>query len=317
MSEHDDDQDQGQDQGGAILPFDDGTAGRLIRRQWHEDRWYFSVVDVVAVLTDSPNPRRYWADLKRRVADEGYRELYAKCVQLKMLSNDRKRYVTDAADVETMLRIVQSIPSPKAEPIKQWLAEVGTERLEELSALPSALPIDPAELSEAQRRIVLRDEVSARNKDLAATAQGAGVLSPRDFAVFQDHGYRGLYDGETARDIAARKGLRSRQHILDHMSSEELAANWFRVTQTEAKIQREGILGKAEANATHFAVGKKVRETIADLGGTMPEELPTPPLSVDQLRKIEARRRQAELQAQAQPSLFPAQPEATGEDGGH
>lgn len=102
----------------AIQPFD-GESGRLIRRQWHDSRWFFSVVDVVGVLTDAQIPRNYWSDLKRRLTkDEGFGELHAKIVQLKMRSLDGKRYATDAADAETILRIVQSIPSPKAEPLK-------------------------------------------------------------------------------------------------------------------------------------------------------------------------------------------------------
>ena len=109
-----------------ILPFDDGSAGQLIRKEWHDGRWFFSVVDAVAALTDSQEPRQYWYDMKRRIQDEGFRELSAKCLQLKMRSPlDGKKYKTDAADTETMLRIVQSIPSPKAEPFKQWLAREG------------------------------------------------------------------------------------------------------------------------------------------------------------------------------------------------
>jgi hypothetical protein len=102
------------------LPFGDGSTGRIIRREWHQGRWFFSVVDVIAVLTDSSNPRNYWSMLKRKLEDEGYSELYRNCARLKMRSLlDGKRYATDAADAETMLRIVQSVPSPKAEPIKQ------------------------------------------------------------------------------------------------------------------------------------------------------------------------------------------------------
>jgi hypothetical protein len=110
----------------ALLPFggNDEGAGRLIRRQWHDGRWFLSVVDVIAVLTDSPNPRNYWNMLKRRLRDEGAAEMYTNCVQLKMRSLDGKSYATDAADTETLLRIVQSIPSPKAEPIKQRPAHV-------------------------------------------------------------------------------------------------------------------------------------------------------------------------------------------------
>lgn len=299
----------GDDNDRTLLPFDagdgDDAPGRLIRRQWHDGRWFFSVVDVVGLLTESPEPRRYWSDLKRRVEDEGFRELYAKCVQLKMRSLDGKTYVTDAADVETMLRIVQSIPSRKAEPVKQWLAKVGTERLEEI-AEGNLL----AGLSEDQRRLFLRGEVANRNLSLQETAQGAGVIAARDFAIFQDWGYKGLYNGETTRDIAARKGLARGQRILDWMGAEELAANWFRATQAEAKLRRDGTDNKADANRTHFAVGRQVRQTIADLGGTMPEDLPTPTESIHELQ----RREQKRVEAERQPSLFA--PEHDGADSG-
>ncbi len=106
----------------------------------------------------------------------------------------------------------------------------------------------------------------------------------------------GLYGGEKASDIATRKGLACGQHILDHMESEELAANWFRITQTEAKIRREEIDNKADANAAHHVVGREVRETIARLGGTMPEDLPTPEQSIQQLERAEQQRIQAERQ---------------------
>ncbi len=164
-----------------------------------------------------------------------------------------------------------------------------------------------AQLPEEQRRIRIRNEVVDRNVELAAAAHDAGVVTGRDFAIFQDHGYRGLYDGETSRDIAARKGLAKGEKILDWMGSEELAANWFRITQTEAKIRRESertgdAIGKDAANATHHAVGRAVRETIQQLGGTMPEDLPTPPESVKQLERREHKR----LESERQPSLFHA-----------
>src|SRR5260221_400351 len=111
----------------ALLPFDGEGDGRLIRRQWHDGRWFFSVVDVVLLLTDTAAPRQYWYDMKRKLHEEGF-ESYEKIVQLKMRSLDGKNYATDAADVETMLRIVQSVSSPKAEPVKEWLAKVGLRR---------------------------------------------------------------------------------------------------------------------------------------------------------------------------------------------
>lgn len=106
-------------------------ADMSIRRVQHDGRVHFSVIDVIGVLTDAPRPRMYWADMKRRIQEEGFRELLAFCQQLKMRAADGKYYRTDAADTETLLRIVQSIPSPKAEPVKQWLARVGAKRLDE------------------------------------------------------------------------------------------------------------------------------------------------------------------------------------------
>lgn len=102
----------------------------------------------------------------------------------------------------------------------------------------------------------------------------AGVIEPKDYAIFQNHGYRGLYGGLDAKAIHAKKGLKKSQKILDHMGSTELAANLFRATQTEEKLRREQIVGKQKANKTHYEVGVKVRKTIEELGGTMPEELP-------------------------------------------
>ena len=107
-----------------------------------------------------------------------------------------------------------------------------------------------------------------------------------DFAIFQNHGYKGLYGGLDAKGIHARKGLKMSQQILDNMGSTELAANLFRATQTEEKLRRENIKGKTKANKTHFEVGKKVRQTIEELGGTMPEDLPTPD---EDLKKLEKR----------------------------
>ena len=112
----------------------------------------------------------------------------------------------------------------------------------------------------------------------------------RDFARFQNRGYQGLYGGLGQAEIHQRKGLKKSQKILDYMGSEELAANLFRATQTDAKLRRENIYGKDEANETHYQVGAKVRQTIEELGGTMPEELPTPKKSIQALRREEKER---------------------------
>ena len=111
---------------------------KKIRTAWNEEQeeWYFSIIDVIAVLTGTENPRRYWSDLKRKLKKEGAVELYEKIVQLKMLSSDGKKYKTDVANTEQLLRIVQSVPSPKAEPFKAWLASVGRERIEETTGKP-------------------------------------------------------------------------------------------------------------------------------------------------------------------------------------
>ena len=117
----------------------------------------------------------------------------------------------------------------------------------------------------------------------AAAAKMAGVETSLDYAIFQDHGYRGLYGGLTNKNIQVRKGLKKSQKILDHMGSTELAANLFRATQTEEKLKRENVRGKQRANDTHFEVGRKVRQTIKELGGTMPENLPVPETSIQQI----------------------------------
>ena len=139
------------------------------------------------------------------------------------------------------------------------------------------------QLSEDEKRLAIRNELAQHNKYLAAAAADAGVESGKDFAIFQNHGYRGLYGGLDASGIHAHKGLKKSQKILDHMGSTELAANLFRATQTEEKLRRDDVKGKQQANQTHFAVGQKVRETIEDLGGTMPEDLPTPERSSKQI----------------------------------
>lgn len=140
---------------------------------------------------------------------------------------------------------------------------------------------------EEERRILLREEMRHHNIRLAGAAKGAGVIKPRDYAVFQNHGYMGLYGGLKQEDIHRRKCLKKSQKILDHMGSTELAANLFRATQAEEKLRRDGVVGKDAANLTHRKVGEKVRKTIEELGGTMPEDLPT----VESIKKIETKKR--------------------------
>lgn len=129
-------------------------------------------------------------------------------------------------------------------------------------------------ITEQERRLFLRNQLKVHNKQLAGVARSAGVIAPLDYAIFQDHGYKGLYGGLASKDIHSRKSLKKGQQILDHMGSTELAANLFRATQTEEKLKRDQTKDKSAANKTHYEVGKKVRKTIAEIGGTMPEHLP-------------------------------------------
>ncbi|MDD3668602.1 MAG: DNA damage-inducible protein D [Bacteroidales bacterium] len=147
--------------------------------------------------------------------------------------------------------------------------------------------------SEDEKRLFLRNEMAMHNTKLAAAAKNAGVIQPIDYAIFQNHGYIGLYGGLDAKAIHKHKGLKKNQQILDHMGSTELAANLFRATQTEEKLIRENIKGKQKANQTHLEVGKKVRKTIEELGGTMPENLPV----VESIKEIEKSKTQKEIKS--------------------
>lgn len=248
-----------------------------VRHIWHDGRWWFVVVDVVAALTESSNPSGYLRDLRQR--DEVLSRSWETLVTPLRVDTAGGRQMLNCATLESVLRIVQSIPSPRAEPFKLWLAKVGNERIEERG------DNDFTALSEEQRRVLLREQVAGHNKDLAAAAREAGVETPLEYAVFQDHGYKGLYGGLGAKDIHARKGLKKSQKILDHMGSTELAANLFRATQAEEKLKREQVKGKAAANRTHQQVGETVRRTIQELGGTLPEQLPTPDKSIQQIQR--------------------------------
>lgn len=139
---------------------------------------------------------------------------------------------------------------------------------------------------EEERRLLLREEMRRHNAQLMGAAKVAGVIEPKDYAIFQNHGYMGLYGGLKQDDIHRRKCLKKSQKILDHMGSTELAANLFRATQAEEKLRRDDVKGKDAANLTHREVGEKVRKTIQEIGGTMPEDLPT----VESIKKIETKR---------------------------
>ncbi|HEX3716717.1 MAG TPA: DNA damage-inducible protein D [Verrucomicrobiae bacterium] len=156
---------------------------------------------------------------------------------------------------------------------------------------------------EDRMRLQLRAEMKKHNKNLAGAARQAGVAMPLDYAIFMDHGYRGLYGGLGVRDVHERKRLKPKEQLLDHMGSTELAANLFRATQTEEKLRRENVRNKHQANRIHEEVGRKVRNTIRELGGTMPENLPV----AENIKKVESREKKR-LKAERKKAQEPLPP---------
>lgn len=196
-----------------------------IRTAWdaEKEEWYFSIIDVISVLTGTANPRRYWSDLKRKLKAEGANELYEKIVQLKMLSSDGKRYKTDVANTEQLLRIIQSIPSPKAEPFKAWLAMVGKERIEETidpeqaidRALDTYLKKGYSEEWIHQRLLVIR----IRN-ELTDEWKKRGVQKGKEYAILTDEISR-AWSGMTTGQYKRLKGL-TKENLRDNMTDLEL-----------------------------------------------------------------------------------------------
>ena len=199
-----------------------------IRYVWHkqEEEFYFSVVDVVGVLTGSEKPRRYWSDLKHKLKSEGSCETYEKIVQLKMPAADGKMRMTDVANMEQLLRIIQSIPSPKAEPFKQWLAQVGKERLDE--TIDPQIAIERAvetyrKQGYSEKWIKQRmNSIDARN-ELTAEWHRAGVESGKDFAALTNVLTK-AWSGLTVGQYKDLKGLR-KENLRDNMTTTELALN--------------------------------------------------------------------------------------------
>jgi len=215
---------------------------------------------------------------------------FAHVSEMVSIGSGAKRKVEDVylSRYACYLLVENSDPSKPIVALGQAYFAVQTRR-QELAGELAALPED-------QKRLIFRSEMTIFNSQLAEAAQQAGVIEPFDFAVFQDHGYMGLYGGLRENDIHERKKLKPYDKILDYMGSEELGANIFRVTQTDAKLRRDQVDSKNQANKTHFEVGQKVRQTIQELGGTLPENLPTPKKSIQQLQREEQKRLQQSLQ---------------------
>jgi len=246
-----------------------GTVFEQIKRQTSEGKEFWSSRDLARVLdyADYRNFEQVIAKAKQASFKSGQRieDHFVDVTEMIDLPKGAQRAiaVTYLSRYACYLIIQNADPTKEVVALGQSYFAVQTRR-QELS--------DQA--TEDERRLMLREEMKLHNVKLAGAAKDAGVIEPMDYAIFQNHGYQGLYGGLGQKEIHARKGLKKSQQILDHMGSTELAANLFRATQTEEKLRREGIKGKAAANKTHKEVGAKVRQTIKELGGTMPESLP-------------------------------------------
>jgi len=269
-----------------------------IRRVTEEGNEYWSARDLAKILGYTEFRKFSNAIQKAETACENSEQAisdhFAHVSEMVGIGSGAQRKIGDVhlSRYACYLLVQNADPSKEIVALGQTYFAIQTRRQEQADEL--------AGLTEEQKRLYLRDQLSDHNRQLAEVASQAGVVKPADFALFQDHGYMGLYGGLRARDIHTRKQLKRNQHILDHMGSEELAANLFRATQTEAKLKREGTQGRETANQTHFQVGRKVRQTIVELGGTMPEQLPTPKESIQQLQQKEQKR----LKQGSQLSMF-------------
>lgn len=228
---------------------------RMIRTHWDdaEEKWYFSIVDVVQVLTDSVDGRKYWNKLKQRLKAEG-NQTVTNCHQLKMLASDGKMRKTDVADVEQLLRLVQSIPSPKAEPFKLWLAQVGSERIQE--TIDPELSIDRA-LETYVRKGYSREWINQRlqaiqvRKELTDEWQSRGVQKGLEYAILTDEITR-AWSGLSTREYKRLKGLQ-KENLRDNMSTTEIVLNMLAETST-TDISREE---QPETFAENRAVARK------------------------------------------------------------
>ena len=233
---------------------------KKIRSEWNESeqKWYFAIIDVIEVLTESNNPRRYWSDLKRKLNAEGFSQLYEIIVQLKMISSDGKRYVTDCADSKGLLRIIQSIPSPKAEPFKQWLAQVGSDRLDEIEN-PELATQRTRELyklkgyaddwiEKRMRSIAIREELTEEWKN-------RGVKEQMEYAILTAEISKATF-GLTPSEYKKMKGLKS-QNLRDHMTDLELIFSMLGEASTTKVTRARNAKGFIE-NKVAARIGGKI-----------------------------------------------------------
>lgn len=240
-----------------------------IRSIWDKEKeeWFFSVVDIVQALTGSSNPRRYWSDLKRKIRDdEGGIELYEKIVQLKLKAPDGKMRETDATDMQGIFRIIQSVPSPKAEPLKMWLAEIGKERIDEI--IDPELTIDRA-LETYVKKGYSREWINQRlqaiqvRKELTDAWQDHGVAQGREFAILTNE-ITQAWSGMTTREYKDFKGLH-KENLRDNMSTTELVLNMLAEAATKDITQISHPQGLEENRAVAKRggnVAKVARESL-------------------------------------------------------
>ena len=261
-----------------------------IRVVWDEaeEKYYFSVVDVIAALTESSVAKRYWTDLKRRLKAEGADEVYAKIVQLKMPAADGKKYATDAADLEQILRIVQSIPSKKAEPLKRWLAEVGSQRIQQMIdpelAIQQAVA-DYKKLGYSDKWIANRvKSIDARN-ELTYEWKRSGMQEGRDFAILTDLITK-AWSGKTTKEYKKFKGL-TKENLRDNMSTIELALNTLAEASTTEISKRKNPKTMMQNMQIAKEGGNVAKAARNQLEATIGESVVSPIKASDYIRPIE------------------------------
>lgn len=258
---------------------------------------YISPFDSIKQFDDEGNEFWYARDLQRLLEYTEYRKFLPVINKAKKACETSGHVLSDHfADMGGMVEIgsgaTRRVDDIKLTRYACYLIAMNGDSRKEVIALAQtyfAVKTREQEQLELQKedslRLQIRQDIKEHNISLAEAANQAGIKEPKDYAIFQNEGYKGLYGGLGVKQIHAKKGLKKSQKILDHMGSTELAANLFRATQTDEKLRREGIKGITQANKVHHDVGAKVRQTIKELGGTMPEDLETPTKSIQQIKK--------------------------------
>ena len=263
---------------------------RKVRTVWDdkEEKWYFSIVDVCGVLTDSPNPRNYWKVLKHRLIKEG-NETVTNCNQLKLQAEDGKKRLTDVADTEQLFRIIQSIPSPKAEPIKQWLAEVGAQRIDQM--------IDPEQTFQmavedyrrqgySERWINERMKSIQMRKELTDEWKRSGITEQRDFAILTNVLTK-AWSGFTTGEYKKYKGL-TKENLRDNMTNIELALNTLAEVATTEYSRQSNPQTMAESSRIAKEGGEVAKEARETMERRLGRSLVSPERASDYIKSIEA-----------------------------